>query len=69
MKMVLTRLGEGSKMVITGDLDQSDLHFMNGLDDLFKRIGVQQFEYIDQILFSSEDIQRHPAVSEVLSIY
>ena len=69
MKMVLTRLGEGSKMVITGDLDQSDLYYMNGLDDLFKRIGVQQFEYIDQILFSSEDIQRHPAVSEVLSMY
>ena len=69
MKMVLTRLGEGSKMVITGDLDQSDLHFMNGLDDLFKRIGVQQFEYIDQILFSNDDIQRHPAVGEVLNMY
>lgn len=70
MKMVLTRLGEGSKMVVTGDLDQSDIRFAgNGLKDLFERIGVKEFEYIDKIMFSTEDIQRHPAVSEVLSMY
>jgi len=70
MKMVLTRLGEGSKMVVTGDLDQSDIRFAgNGLKDLFERIGVKDFEYIDKIMFSTEDIQRHPAVSEVLSMY
>lgn len=70
MKMVLTRLGEGSKMVVTGDLDQSDIRFAdNGLKDLFERIGAQEFEYLDRIIFSNEDIQRHPAISEVLSIY
>lgn len=68
MKMVLTRLGEGSKMVVTGDLDQSDLRFTsNGLKDLFERLGDKELEYLDQIVFSNEDIQRHPAVSEVLS--
>ena len=70
MKMVLTRLGEGSKMVVTGDLDQSDIRFAdNGLKDLFERIGAREFEYLDRIIFSKEDIQRHPAISEVLSIY
>jgi len=70
MKMVMTRIGDDSKMVVTGDLEQSDLHFKtNGLQDLFYRISEKDLEYIDQILFENEDIQRHPAVSEVLSIY
>jgi phosphate starvation-inducible PhoH-like protein len=70
MKMVLTRIGDHSKMVVTGDLDQSDLHYMNGLRDLFGRLGGREdFEYLDHIVFSHEDIQRHPAVAEVLSIY
>jgi phosphate starvation-inducible PhoH-like protein len=70
MKMVLTRIGDHSKMVVTGDLDQSDLHYMNGLRDLFGRLGGREdLEYLDHIVFSHEDIQRHPAVAEVLSIY
>ena len=70
MKMVLTRLGEGSKMVVTGDLDQSDIRIScNGLKDLFERISDRDLQYLDYVLFSNEDIQRHPAVGEVLSIY
>jgi phosphate starvation-inducible PhoH-like protein len=70
MKMVMTRIGDDSKMVVTGDLEQSDLHFKtNGLQDLFFRISEKDLEYIDNIIFANEDIQRHPAVSEVLSIY
>jgi phosphate starvation-inducible PhoH-like protein len=70
MKMVLTRLGEGSKMVVTGDLDQSDLNLVNGLCDFFYRIRDREdLEYIDQIVFSNEDIQRHPAIGEVLGVY
>jgi phosphate starvation-inducible PhoH-like protein len=70
MKMVMTRIGDESKMVITGDFTQSDLHFKtNGLEDLFFRISEKDLEYIDHIIFANEDIQRHPAVTEVLSIY
>jgi phosphate starvation-inducible PhoH-like protein len=70
MKMVMTRIGDESKMVVTGDFTQSDLHFKtNGLEDLFFRISEKDLEYIDNIIFANEDIQRHPAVSEVLSIY
>ena len=71
MKMILTRIGEDSKMVINGDLTQSDLRtHTNGLHDILKRIGYRDdLVYIDQLVLSSEDVQRHPAVSEVLSIY
>ena len=70
MKMTLTRLGDFSKMVVTGDLDQSDIPYKtNGLLDLFGKVSDKDLEYIDHIVFSDEDIQRHPAVKEVLSIY
>ena len=70
MKMVMTRIGDESQMVITGDFTQSDLHFKtNGLEDLFFRISEKDLQYIDHILFDNEDIQRHPAVGEVLSLY
>jgi phosphate starvation-inducible PhoH-like protein len=70
MKMVLTRIGDESKMVVTGDFTQSDLHLKtNGLKDLFFRLSDKELEYIDQIMFENEDIQRHPAVIEVLSVY
>jgi phosphate starvation-inducible PhoH-like protein len=70
MKMVLTRLGDVSRMVITGDLEQSDLKYKrNGLEDLFEKLDKKELEYLDHMQFLHEDIQRHPAVSEVLSIY
>lgn len=69
MKMLLTRLGENSKMIVMGDLKQSDLHRENGLKDLVKRMEGKKFEYIDHVLMHDEDILRHPAVAEVLKIY
>jgi len=70
MKMILTRIGDDSKMVVTGDINQSDLHIkLNGLGDLFQRLTFRDLEYIDSIVFTEEDIQRHPAIKEVLSIY
>ena len=70
MKMVLTRLGENSNMVVTGDLNQSDLNLkLNGLNDLFYRLSDKELEYIDHIIMTGEDIQRHPAIVEVLKLY
>ena len=70
MKMLMTRLGKGSQMVITGDTRQSDRMIGNGLVD-FKRQYENYFnaEYVKFIELSKVDIQRHPAVSEVLGIY
>jgi phosphate starvation-inducible PhoH-like protein len=70
MKMLMTRLGKGSQMVITGDTRQSDRMIGNGLVD-FKRQYENYFnaEYVKFIELGKADIQRHPAVSEVLGIY
>jgi phosphate starvation-inducible PhoH-like protein len=71
IKMLLTRLGEGSKIVVTGDTRQADrLDKDNGLLD-FKRL-VEQFRkcrYVAGVEFAAKDIARHPAVAEILEIY
>jgi phosphate starvation-inducible PhoH-like protein len=68
MKMMLTRLGENSKMVITGDADQCDVP-ESGLVDLIYRMSDQELDYLDHIVLTDEDIQRHPAVKEILGLY
>jgi phosphate starvation-inducible PhoH-like protein len=69
MKMLLTRLGENSKMVVTGDLNQADRLKDNGLVDFIDKIKGQRLDHIDAVYFDSHDIERHQAVKEVLDIY
>ena len=70
MKMLLTRLGEGTKMVVTGDTEQCDIpDGLGGLIDLIPRIEGTELQYLDHVMLESEDIQRHPAVKEVLDLY
>ena len=73
MKMLLTRIGENSKMALTGDLEQCDLppSTMNGLVDIVTRVQTCQYplKYIDLVVLDGNDIQRHPTVSEVLEVY
>lgn len=69
MKMLLTRLGENSKMVVTGDLNQADRLRDNGLIDFVARIEGHKLQHIDAIRFDHKDIERHDAVKEVLNIY
>lgn len=71
IKMLLTRLGEGSKIVVTGDTRQADRRDPdNGLLD-FKRLfdGFKNSKYIAGVEFETKDIARHPAVAEVLRLY
>jgi len=68
MKMLLTRVGEGTKLIVAGDLEQSDLGQENGLADLIYNMQCQDLEYIKHVEMGDEDIVRHPAVKEVLSI-
>jgi phosphate starvation-inducible PhoH-like protein len=71
IKMLLTRLGEGSKIVVTGDTRQADrCDKDNGLLD-FKRLveAYQQSKYVAGVEFCARDIARHPAVREILDIY
>jgi phosphate starvation-inducible PhoH-like protein len=70
MKMLLTRLGEGSKMVVTGDLAQADRLKDNGLINFIERVEKhKKLDFIDVVRFDSFDIERHDAVKEVLEIY
>ena len=71
MKMLLTRLGEGSKIVVTGDTQQADRKIKdNGLLDFQRLVAdYQTCRYVAGVQFVGKDIQRHPAVAEILKIY
>jgi len=69
MKMLLTRIGEGSKMAITGDLNQSDRLLNNGLRDFLNKLEKFSSNRISITHFNNNDIERHPVVEEILQIY
>ena len=69
MKMLLTRIGTGSSMIVTGDLAQADKLKDNGLIDFVNHLKTSNAKRISTVYFSSHDIERHEAVKEVLEIY
>ena len=69
MKMFLTRVGFGSKVIVTGDLTQKDLPFesRSGLE-----VAVEVLSKIDEIAFchlTSKDVVRHPLVQKIVQAY
>jgi len=73
MMMLTTRIGLGSKMVITGDLKQTDRSAQNGLSDFMVRLKRYNenhlHESIKMVEMNHSDIERSPIVSQVLDIY
>tara|TARA_B100000003_G_scaffold157846_1_gene143294 strand:- start:134 stop:847 length:714 start_codon:yes stop_codon:yes gene_type:complete len=69
MKMLLTRIGTGSKMVVTGDLAQADRLRDNGLIQFVEQLEAKEIARLDIVRFAKGDIERHEAVREVLEIY
>lgn len=70
MKMVLTRIGEGTRMLITGDLAQHDRGFeKNGMKDFIERLERRGSEALAVARFLSCDVERHPVIEEILDIY
>jgi phosphate starvation-inducible PhoH-like protein len=69
MKMCLTRLGEGSRMVVTGDLSQIDLPpgTRCGLDDAVA--ALKDVEGVAFVRFTAADMVRHPLVTKVVRAY
>ncbi|MBL0318703.1 MAG: PhoH family protein [Alphaproteobacteria bacterium] len=69
MKMFLTRLGEGSKMVVVGDLSQVDLErgITSGLRDAVERL--KHLDEIGVVEFSEKDIIRHPLLTKIIRAY
>ena len=67
IKTFVTRIGQGSKYIINGDLMQSDLRKANGLDDAIKRFtGIRRVGFSQ---FDLSDVVRHPIVAELLERY
>ena len=69
MKMLLTRLGEGSQMAVTGDLAQADRKMDNGLINFTTLLAKSNSTHLDIVHFAQGDIERHNAVKEVLQVY
>lgn len=70
MKMLLTRIGDCSKLIVTGDLDQHDRGYQeNGLKKFTDRLAKKNSDMIGVVEFSDFEVERHPVVTEVLSLY
>jgi phosphate starvation-inducible PhoH-like protein len=70
MKMLLSRIGRGSKIVVTGDVEQTDRTKKdNGLLDLIERLKAQDANGLCVCELGKRDIQRHPIIDTVLEIY
>lgn len=70
MKMLLTRLGENSRIVVTGDLDQHDRQGeINGLEDFLNKFRGKRSPSISSFEFEKNDVQREEVVKEVLDLY
>lgn len=69
MKMFLTRMGQGSKIIVTGDITQVDLprDIRSGLSDAIQRM--RDIERIALVYLDENDIVRHPLVQQVLRAY
>jgi phosphate starvation-inducible PhoH-like protein len=74
-KPLLTRLGDNTKIVITGDFNQSDIITTNdGLNDFIHKLHLfikmnNEVKYISYVNLTNGDVLRHPAVIEILDIY
>ena len=77
MMMLTTRIGKNSKLVITGDLKQTDKLVNNGLIDFVEKINYfnnftsnkTNSNKIEIIEFNNQDVERSPIVKKVLDIY
>jgi phosphate starvation-inducible protein PhoH and related proteins len=69
--MVLTRIGNDSKLIITGDPNQHDRGFdVNGLNDFIQRMTFFNPQPdIEHVSFSEQDVERHPVIPVILKMY
>ena len=70
MKMLLSRIGTNSKIVVTGDVEQADrVRGENGLLDLCDRLQASTVNGMEVCQLTGKDIQRHPIIGSVLKLY
>ena len=70
LKMIMTRIGVGSKIVITGDIEQTDRKTtQNGLMDLISRLKIKPIPGLKACEFGVKDVQRHEIIQHILALY
>ena len=70
IKMLMTRIAEGSKIIINGDVEQTDRKtYDNGLLDLKERIDQHKVPGMEACTFDQKDIRRHKIIEHVLKMY
>jgi phosphate starvation-inducible PhoH-like protein len=77
MKMILTRIGENSKLIITGDLEQNDLSTYNGLQNIVDLIEKKYEDNYHGMLkdgfgyihLDDSCIHRHPIIEKIINLY
>jgi phosphate starvation-inducible PhoH-like protein len=70
MKMILTRIGENSKIIVTGDIEQTDRKRLdNGLLDLEDRLKKHNVPGLEICKFDLKDVQRHSIIEHVIKMY
>jgi phosphate starvation-inducible PhoH-like protein len=70
VKMLMTRIGQGSKIIITGDVEQADRNRGdNGLMDLCERLEQSTVNGITVCKLETRDVQRHKIIGDVLRLY
>ena len=70
IKMLLTRIGTGSRIVVTGDVEQTDRASRdNGLLDLSARVTQKPVQGLALCRLGARDIQRHPMIDSILTLY
>jgi phosphate starvation-inducible PhoH-like protein len=67
MVSALTRIGENSKMIVTGDTKQSDRGTSNGLTDFLQRYKPNK--RVAVVEFQQQDVERHPVINTILDWY
>jgi phosphate starvation-inducible PhoH-like protein len=67
MLSALTRIGEDTKMIITGDTRQTDRGSLNGLSDFLERFNGSK--RIAVCHFDKNSVERHPVIGEILKLY
>lgn len=76
MKLLLTRIGKNSKIIILGDLDQTDTNYYNGLNDLLERFENRYDDKTQRyndgfgiVMFDTTDVKRNDIIPKVLELY
>ena len=69
LKMFLTRMGENSKFIVTGDITQIDLpdKEQSGLRHAYQRLA--NVDGISFVIFDQRDVVRHPLVKKIIALY